>query len=251
MIVDTIRELPVTLADIKREALKDDFIHTTMNKIYNKDPNVPEVFSLCDGVLLYNNRVVIPSSLQKEILRDFHMDNPGKNRTKSLMCCYVYWPHMGKDIANMVDSCKGCTLVAKAPAITCKPWPKTVQPWQMIHVNFASPLDDQYYLIIVDSQTKCPEVLKCKRPTKNCTIWFLHELFARFGVVDCVVTDNGTQFTSNEFKQFCDTYQVMYITTAQYHPMSNGLVGRFVDTLKRALRKAQGMPTDRALQQFL
>ena len=55
MIVDTIRELPVTLADIKREALKDDFIHNTKNKIYNKDPNVPEVFSLCDDVLLYND----------------------------------------------------------------------------------------------------------------------------------------------------------------------------------------------------
>ena len=39
MIANTIRELPVTLAHIKREALKDDFIHTTKNKIYNKDPN--------------------------------------------------------------------------------------------------------------------------------------------------------------------------------------------------------------------
>ena len=44
MIAETIRELTVTLADIKREALKDDFIHTKKNKIYNKDPNVPEVF---------------------------------------------------------------------------------------------------------------------------------------------------------------------------------------------------------------
>ena len=44
MIADSIRELPVKLADIKREALKDDFIHTTKNKIYNKDPNMPEVF---------------------------------------------------------------------------------------------------------------------------------------------------------------------------------------------------------------
>ena len=35
MITNTIRELPVTLADIKREALKEDFIHTTKNKIYN------------------------------------------------------------------------------------------------------------------------------------------------------------------------------------------------------------------------
>ena len=83
MIADTIRELLVSLADIKREALKDDFIHTTKNKIYNKDPNVPEVFSLCDDVLLYNDRVVIPSSLQKNILRDFHMGNPGKTALKT------------------------------------------------------------------------------------------------------------------------------------------------------------------------
>ena len=167
------------------------------------------------------------------------------------MRCYVYWPNMDKDIADMVDSCKGCALAAKAPATTCKPWPKTVQPWQRIHVDFAGPLDDQYYLFVADSHTKWPEVLKCKRPTTNCTIGFLHELFARFGVVDCVVTDNATQFISNEFKQFCDTYQVMYITTLQYHPRSNGQAERFVDNMKRDLNKAQGTPTDRALQQFL
>ena len=142
-------------------------------------------------------------------------------------------------LLGIVDSCKGCTLAAKAPATTCKPWPKTVQPWQRIHVDFSDPLDDQYYLIAVDSHTKWPEVLKCKRPTTNCTIGFLHELFAHFGVVDCVVTDNGTQFMSNEFKQFCDTYQVKHIMTLQYHPRSNGQAERFVDTLKRALKKAQ------------
>ncbi len=63
MIANTIRELLVTLADIKREPLKDDFIHTTKNKIYNKDTKGPKVFSLCDYVPLYNDRVLIPSSL--------------------------------------------------------------------------------------------------------------------------------------------------------------------------------------------
>ena len=46
MMMMMIRELPITLAYIKMEALKDDFIHTTKNKIYNKEPNVLEVFSL-------------------------------------------------------------------------------------------------------------------------------------------------------------------------------------------------------------
>ena len=44
MITDNIREFLVTPAEIKNETLKDDFIHTAKNKLYNKDPNVPEVF---------------------------------------------------------------------------------------------------------------------------------------------------------------------------------------------------------------
>ena len=148
----------------------------------------------------------------------------------------------------MVDSCKGCALTVKAAAITSKLWSKTVQPWLWIHAHFAGPLDDQNYLIIVDSHTKWPEVLKCKRPTTNCSIGSLHHLFARF---DCVVTDNATQFTSNEFKKFCETYQVKHITTPQYHLRSNGQAERFMDTLKSALENEQGTPTDRALQQFL
>ena len=121
MIVNTVKELPVTLADIKRESREDEFIKSIKDKIHNKDPNVPEVFSLRDDVLLYNDRVVIPNRLQRKIHWDFHMGHPGKNRTKSLMHCYVYWPNMDRDIADMIESCKGCALAAKSPTMTCKP----------------------------------------------------------------------------------------------------------------------------------
>ena len=247
MIANTVKELPVTLADIKRESREDEFIQSIKNKIHNKDPNMPEAFSVCDDIKLYHDRVVIANSLQRKILRDFHMGHPGKNRAKSLKRCYVYWPNIDRDLADMIESCKGCTLAAKSPSTTCKPWPNTDHPWQRIHAGIAGPVDNMNYLIILDSHSKWREVLQCKRPTTNCTIGFLHDLFARFGMVDCVVTDNGTQFTSSEFRDFCKTYQVDHIKT----PRSNGQAGRFVDTLKRALKKALGTPTDRALQQFL
>ena len=83
------------------------------------------------------------------------------------------------------------------------------------------------------------------------TIRFLHELFVRFDVVDCVVSDNRSQFTSAEFKEFCEIFQIKHITTPQYHPRSNGQAECFVDTLKRALKKASGTLMDKALQQFL
>ena len=48
-----------------------------------------------------------------------------------------------------------------------------------------------------------------------------------------------------------EIFQIKHIITLQYHPRSNGQAVRFVDTLKRALRKASGTPTDKGLQQFL
>ena len=80
---------------------------------------------------------------------------------------------------------------------------------------------------------------------------FLRELFTRFGVVDCIVSDNGSQFMSSEVKEFCQTFSVEHITIAPYHPRSNGQAERFVDTFTRALGKERETPTDKSIQQFL
>ena len=209
MIANPIKELPVTLLEIKSEVMNDDFITNIKQKITAKNEKVPEVFSLHDNVLLYSKRVVIPKKLQNRILRDFHTGHPGINRMKSPMRSYVYWPKMDNDITDMIEKCKGCALVAKALPTTFKPWPKIEQPWSRIRVDFAGPLEDFYYLIVVDSYSKWPEVLRCRRPSTRTTTGFLHELFARFGVV----RDHGSQFTSVEFKEFCKIFQIKHITT--------------------------------------
>ena len=113
------------------------------------------------------------------------------------------------------------------------------------------PLEGFYYLIIVDNYSRWPEVFWCKKPTTEVTINFLHELFPHFGLVDCLVCDNRAQFTSANFKEFSETFQIKHIMTPPYHPRSNDQAERFVDTLKRVLRKACSTPTEKALQQFL
>ena len=67
MIANTIKELPVTLLEIKSEAMNDDFITNIKQKITAKNEKVPEVFSLCDNVLQYSERVVITNELQNRI----------------------------------------------------------------------------------------------------------------------------------------------------------------------------------------
>ena len=61
-------------------------------------------------------------------------------------------------------------------------------------------------------------------------------LFSKYGIPNQVVTDNGTQFTSDEFKVFCDRNGINHVLIAPYHQSSNGQAERFVQTIKRGLK---------------
>ena len=66
-----------------------EFIQSTKNKIRNKDPIVPEVFSLCDDVLLYNDRVVIPKKPTKKNPQGFSYGTSGEEpyeKPHALLC---------------------------------------------------------------------------------------------------------------------------------------------------------------------
>lgn len=78
--------------------------------------------------------------------------------------------------------------------------------------RLAEPIDGFYYLIVIDSLSKWPEILCCRRPTTEVVINLLYELFVRFGVVDCIVSDNGTQFTSADFHDFRQTFSIKHVT---------------------------------------
>ena len=89
---------------------------------------------------------------------------------------------MDKDIEQVVKTCKGCQLAVKAPPVKFTPWPKTDVPGTRLHIDYAGPMNGNYYLIVVDSYSKWPEIFKSKRPTATVTRYFLTELFARFEV---------------------------------------------------------------------
>lgn len=109
------------------------------------------------------------------------------------------------------------------------------------------------FLVIVDAHSKWPEVELMTSTTSKKTIEVLRSLFARHGLPEQLVSDNGPQFISDDFKKFLKANQVKHILTAPYHPASNGLAERFVRTLKRSLKASSGdgRPICHRLAEFL
>ena len=89
--------------------------------------------------------------------------------------------------------------------------------------------------------------------TATKTISVLREIFARYGLPQQLVSDNGPQFSAEEFSMFLKSNGIKHIRCAPYHPASNGAAERMVQTMKQSLKTgmAQGVPLEQSLMKFL
>ncbi|GFG35891.1 hypothetical protein Cfor_05252 [Coptotermes formosanus] len=110
----------------------------------------------------------------------------------------------------------------------------------------------RHFLVVVDDMSKYPDVVAMPSSTSTVTINTLRKLFDQHGVPETIVSDNGTQFTSHEFRQFCKLKAINLILSPPHHPPSNGQAELFVDTFKRGLLKLKGEgDVDQMLDTFL
>lgn len=126
-----------------------------------------------------------------------------------------------------------CLNHSKNPSKIVKPWPVAPSPWYRIHADFIGPFNNKMFLVIVDSY----EAFLMNNITSRSTIDILKNVFARFGFSTHLVTDNGTSFTSTEFEEFCKVIQIKHTFSPPYHPATNGVVERFVETFKSHVTK--------------
>ncbi|XP_077544863.1 uncharacterized protein LOC144158076 [Haemaphysalis longicornis] len=93
-------------------------------------------------------------------------------------------------------------------------------------------------LIAVDYYSRFPEVVSLTSTTSVAVINAVKSCFARHGIPDVVRTDNGPQFSSNEFAKFAQTYGFRHETSNPRYPQSNGEAERMVRTVKNLLEKS-------------
>ena len=194
--------------------------------------------TLQNGCLMWGSRVIIPPKYRTQLLEQLHEGRPGIVRMKALVRGYIWWPGMDKEIEQAAKGCTGCQFTQNNPQTApLHAWEWPARPWQRIHVDFAGPLGTMF-LVVVDSHSKWPEVIPMTTTSAARTIERLRKLFPTYGLPEQLVSDNGSQFTSDEFRTFMRNNGIKHIRSAPYHPATNGSAERFVQTFKQALRAA-------------
>jgi transposase InsO family protein len=93
-----------------------------------------------------------------------------------------------------------------------------------------------HIFVAVDKFTKWVKVKPANFITATKVVEFVREIMYRFGVPNNIITNNGTQFTAREFKEFCaeSGIKINYATVS--HPQSNGQVERSNDMILHGLK---------------
>ncbi|XP_060092566.1 LOW QUALITY PROTEIN: uncharacterized protein K02A2.6-like, partial [Heteronotia binoei] len=204
------------------------------------------------GCILWGSRVVVPPPLRRQVLEDLHETHPGIVRMKALARSYVWWPGMDEEIEGWVRRCQPCQESRpNPPSAPVHRWESNGRPWSRLHVDFAGPYQGQIFFILVDAYTKWLEVIPVASTSTAAAVRALRRVLCTHGIPDTLVTDNGTAFTSREFREFTDRYLIRHIRSAPFHPATNGQAERMVRTTKEALGRIVHGDWDHRLSAFL
>jgi len=137
------------------------------------------------------------------------------------------------------------------PVTPLQPWEWPQRPWARVHIDYAGPLLGQQFLILVDAHSKWIEIKTVMNPTSAVTIEHLHSIFATHGIPEMMVSDNGSLFTSVEFDNFTKQNGIQHVKSAPYHPASNDLAERIVQTFKASMKKETDGTVNTHMSRFL
>ena len=260
-----IETLPVTAAEIKISTKNDAILSEVLK--YLRDDKCPEhisqelrpyftkrnELSIENDIIMWGLRVVTPSCYRHKILSELHKNHPGMSRMKSLSRIQIRFPNIDKEIKKLVKTCETCEKLSNNPKKSpTHPLDWQIEPMYRVHIDFFE-FENNKFLAMVDSYSKWIEIKDANSWKTDNTIKTLKLWFSQFGIPKQLVSDNGVQFTSTEFKSFIEKTGINHIRTAIYHQSSNGQVERYLQTIKQALRaeKQSKKPIDEEINDFL
>ena len=193
-------------------------------------------FHIEDGVIMLALRVVIPEVVRNRVLKELHRNHPGIVKMKALSRMHAWYPRVDSEIETVVKECQMCPSVAnEMPKSVVHPWSWPIKPMDRIPVDFFE-YEKYQFLLFVDSYSKWMDVKLMRKTDTASTIKCLKHWFSIYGLPNQLISDNGSQFTSQEFNEYMKLAGINHMCVAAYHHSSNGQVERYVQIVKKGLK---------------
>ena len=193
--------------------------------------NPPQSDSYADAV----DQLVLPTQLRPAVPKLAH-DVPmsghlGRKKTTYRVLRRFYWPGVFSDVRNHCKTCPQCQKsatrgVRKAPLV---PLPIMDTPFRRIAMDIVGPLPrsksgKRYILVVCDYATRYSEAIALRSIDANTVAEELMIFFPRVGVQEEILTDQGTNFTSQLLSELYRLLHIRPIRTTPYHPQTDGLL---------------------------
>ena len=202
-----------TQTQLKQATTKDPIMQTLANIIQRGWPDtraeVPisarsywgfrDELTLQDGLVFKGNKVIIPKQLQKLMLKKIHCTHQGPEACIRRARDVIFWPGMTAEIHQLVSVCNEfLQKQTKEPLMT---YTIPTHPWQMVAQDLFM-LNNQNYLVTIDYFSDYWELDILQDTTSETVVNCTKAQFARFGIPETVLTDNGPQFQAEQYANF-------------------------------------------------
>ena len=192
-------------------------------------------------LVLRGTRIVIPLKLRPRVLALAHEGHLGIVGTKQNLRTKVWWPGVDKAAERHCKGCHGCQLVARPdPPEPVRSTALPDGPWQDLACDLLGPLPSGHSLLVtVDYYSRYYEVDIMQSTTAEKVIDRLDEVFSHHGLPHTIKSDNGPQFVSDEFKEYCKQNDIIHQRVTAKWAQANGEVERQNCSLLQRLQIAQ------------
>lgn len=194
--------------------------------------------NLCEDLVLKGDRIIIPKSMQPEVLKLLHTGHMGIHRTISRAEDTVFWLGINQHIKKYIKSCLACL---KFQDNKCKTLLKSkelpVNPWSEVACDTFE-WNQHHYLVVVDSLTNFIEFASLPNLRSATVIQKIKAIFARHGIPLVLYTDGGLCFDSQLFRKFAEEWNFVHMMSSPHYPRSNGLAESAVKSMKKLLNKS-------------
>jgi transposase InsO family protein len=239
------RIIPFTIEDLIQAQQNDTYAQNILNNIKKN-----RKYFMKDNLLMRRLNPPVPyvpqGELRRSILKIYHDTAAngahfGRNKTLHKIKTRYFWPMMNKHIDNYVKSCIPCAQHnprrQKTPG-KLRPIKPPEGVWQLVAMDFHGPINptsqrgNKYIISLTDILSKFVVTKAVKDNSAQTAVRFLKEdIISKFGTPRCILTDNGTHFTSSVTNELIKQIGATHLYSTPYHPETNGQVERYNSTM--------------------